>query len=87
MPVWTAAPTPPSRTAPPTITVTQPGLPAHGALVEQDGVLARWFDRHGCIGAIVRPDHYVFGALTSTNAATLLKEWRDRPGTTQAAVP
>ena len=72
---------------PPTITVTQLGLPAHGALVEQDGVLARWFDRHDCIGAIVRPDHYVFGALTSTNAATLLKEWRDRPGTTQAAVP
>lgn len=30
--------------------------------VETEGVMARWFDRHGCIAAIVRPDHYVYGA-------------------------
>ena len=30
-------------------------------VVEEDGVLAAWFDRHGCRVAIVRPDHYVFG--------------------------
>jgi 3-(3-hydroxy-phenyl)propionate hydroxylase len=28
---------------------------------ELDGVLARWFARHGCHAAIVRPDHYVYG--------------------------
>ena len=31
------------------------------ALIEQDGVVAGWFDRHGCVAALVRPDHYVFG--------------------------
>ncbi|MBR1215023.1 bifunctional 3-(3-hydroxy-phenyl)propionate/3-hydroxycinnamic acid hydroxylase [Bradyrhizobium sp. JYMT SZCCT0180] len=33
----------------------------HDAFAEEDGVLAAWFDRHGCRAAIVRPDHYVFG--------------------------
>ena len=28
---------------------------------ELDGVLAQWFARHGCVAAIVRPDHYVYG--------------------------
>jgi 3-(3-hydroxy-phenyl)propionate hydroxylase len=28
---------------------------------ESDGVLARWFSRHACVAAIVRPDHYVYG--------------------------
>jgi 3-(3-hydroxy-phenyl)propionate hydroxylase len=28
---------------------------------ELDGVLARWFARHGCHAAVVRPDHYVYG--------------------------
>ena len=28
---------------------------------EEDGVVARWFGRHECAAAIVRPDHYVFG--------------------------
>ena len=62
------------------VRVTQPDHPAAGALVEADGVLGRWFDRHGCIGAIVRPDHYVFGAMDRGNAAALLLEWRDRAG-------
>ncbi|TWD44791.1 3-(3-hydroxy-phenyl)propionate hydroxylase [Agrobacterium vitis] len=31
-----------------------------GVLEEKDGVLASWFDRHGTIAALVRPDHYVF---------------------------
>ena len=30
-------------------------------VAEEDGVLAAWFDHHGCRAAIVRPDHYVFG--------------------------
>jgi len=66
------------------ITVHQPGdqcgTEHPGEWVEQDGVLARWFDRHGCIGAIVRPDHYVFGALTAANADTLLADWRSWTG-------
>jgi 3-(3-hydroxy-phenyl)propionate hydroxylase len=32
---------------------------------ELDGVLARWFDRHGCRAAVVRPDHYVYGVADS----------------------
>ncbi|MCJ7995550.1 bifunctional 3-(3-hydroxy-phenyl)propionate/3-hydroxycinnamic acid hydroxylase [Rhizobium cremeum] len=35
------------------------------ALREKDGVLSAWFDRHGVIAALVRPDHYVFGAARS----------------------
>jgi len=31
---------------------------------ETDGVLARWFARHGCAAAIVRPDHYVYGVAS-----------------------
>ena len=34
---------------------------AAGALPEQGGVLAGWFRRHGCVAALVRPDHYVYG--------------------------
>ena len=28
---------------------------------ERDGVVAAWFGRNGCVAAVVRPDHYVFG--------------------------
>jgi 3-(3-hydroxy-phenyl)propionate hydroxylase len=31
---------------------------------ELDGVLERWFARHGCCAAVVRPDHYVYGVAT-----------------------
>ncbi|CAN5216783.1 bifunctional 3-(3-hydroxy-phenyl)propionate/3-hydroxycinnamic acid hydroxylase [soil metagenome] len=41
---------------------------ASDTLVEDDGVLAAWFDRHGCRAAIVRPDHYVFGVADDTGA-------------------
>lgn len=37
------------------------GAPGHFRTRELDGVLARWFERHGCRAAIVRPDHYVYG--------------------------
>ena len=40
------------------------GSDAHDAVIELDGVLARWFDAHGCHAAIVRPDHYVFGTAS-----------------------
>lgn len=37
-------------------------------VAEEDGVLAGWFDRHGCRAAIVRPDHYVFGVASDESA-------------------
>ena len=40
---------------------------APGGIRELDGVLANWFNRHGCRAAIVRPDHYVFGVAGSAN--------------------
>lgn len=38
------------------------------ALCEKDGVLSAWFERHGVIAALVRPDHYVFGAAQTVEA-------------------
>ncbi len=32
---------------------------------EQDGVVARWFDRNACVAAVVRPDHYVYAVASS----------------------
>ena len=43
-----------------------------GALVERDGVVAAWFDRHGCRAAIVRPAHYVYGTARDADALTRL---------------
>ncbi|MBA2402405.1 MAG: bifunctional 3-(3-hydroxy-phenyl)propionate/3-hydroxycinnamic acid hydroxylase [Bradyrhizobium sp.] len=40
----------------------------HDTVIEEDGVLAAWFDRHGCRAAIVRPDHYVFGVANDERA-------------------
>jgi len=34
-------------------------------LTETEGVLQRWFERHGCAAALVRPDHYVYGVASS----------------------
>jgi 3-(3-hydroxy-phenyl)propionate hydroxylase len=48
-------------------------------VVELDGVMAGWFDRHGCRAAIVRPDHYVFGVVRDAAVlAGVLCELRDR---------
>ncbi len=47
---------------------------AAGALVEQDGVVASWFARHGATHALVRPDHYVFGTASGELAAARLVE-------------
>ena len=53
----------------PTDLSTLPGLRACSLaeLREADGVLAAWFDRHRCVAALVRPDHYVFA--TAADAA------------------
>jgi 3-(3-hydroxy-phenyl)propionate hydroxylase len=44
------------------------GQAGHDVVAEEDGVLAAWFDRHGCRAAIVRPDHYVFGVANDKSA-------------------
>ncbi|MDC0747350.1 bifunctional 3-(3-hydroxy-phenyl)propionate/3-hydroxycinnamic acid hydroxylase MhpA [Polyangium mundeleinium] len=40
-----------------------------GALVDEDGALERWFVRYGAALVIVRPDRYVFGGFSRTEAA------------------
>ena len=47
---------------------------AAGALPERDGVLAGWFKRHGCVAALVRPDHYVYGTAQRLNDIAPLLE-------------
>jgi 3-(3-hydroxy-phenyl)propionate hydroxylase len=39
---------------------------------ECDGVVARWFDSHGCRAAVVRPDHYVYGVARDFASLTTL---------------
>ncbi|WP_407155813.1 bifunctional 3-(3-hydroxy-phenyl)propionate/3-hydroxycinnamic acid hydroxylase [Bradyrhizobium sp. STM 3557] len=51
------------------------GTGTPGVLEETEGVLAGWFDRHGVVAAIVRPDHYVFG--TAHNAWELRELLRE----------
>lgn len=36
-----------------------------GTLQETDAVVAQWFQKHQCIAALVRPDHYVYGVATA----------------------
>ena len=48
-------------------------------VVETDGVVAAWFDRHHCAAAIVRPDHYVFGVAGDASAlSTMISELSSR---------
>ncbi len=49
-------------------------------LTEQDGVVTAWFERHHCIAALVRPDHYVYGvAINQRDITTLLNDWCTSP--------
>jgi len=38
-------------------------------VAERDGLLGRWFSANGCRGALVRPDHYVYGGFSSATEA------------------
>jgi 3-(3-hydroxy-phenyl)propionate hydroxylase len=50
-----------------------------GAMVETEGVVARWMQRHRCLAALVRPDHYVYGvAADAPQRDALLREWAAR---------
>ena len=60
-----------------TLTILGPGTTeqphAEGcAVTELEGVMADWFDRHGCHAAVVRPDHYVFGVAADTRSLSTL---------------
>jgi 3-(3-hydroxy-phenyl)propionate hydroxylase len=39
---------------------------------ELEGVLSRWFERHGCRAVVVRPDHYVYGGAADAGALNAL---------------
>jgi 3-(3-hydroxy-phenyl)propionate hydroxylase len=44
-----------------------------------EGVVGAWMQRHGVHAAIVRPDHYTYGAAADAAAmATLLQQWHAR---------
>jgi len=49
----------------PGLRVAQLGTPG---LTETEGVLQRWFERHDCAAALVRPDHYVYGVASDARA-------------------
>jgi hypothetical protein len=42
------------------------------SVIEVEGVVASWFQRHQCSAAIVRPDQYVFGV--AANSAELERQ-------------
>ncbi len=52
------------KQARPGLTVVQLGTPG---CTETEGVLARWFERHACRAALVRPDHYVYGVASDAS--------------------
>jgi 3-(3-hydroxy-phenyl)propionate hydroxylase len=68
--------------------VSSGGNDAHDAVIELDGVLARWFDAHGCHAAIIRPDHYVFGTASDEKSLIdLLADLQARLRPTAAGSP
>ena len=61
------------------VVIGEPGLK------ERDGVVRGWFDRNGCVAALVRPDHYVYGvAPGAASIPALVRELKEalhgRPG-------
>lgn len=57
------------------VAVAPAGAGRPNALEETEGVLANWFDSHGVVAAVVRPDHYVFGAARhASRLGDLLRE-------------
>jgi 3-(3-hydroxy-phenyl)propionate hydroxylase len=56
------------KQAGPGLTVVQLGTPG---FTETEGVLARWFERHACRAALVRPDHYVYGVASDASQLSM----------------
>ena len=60
------------------IRITDAAGPADGdesVYCETESVTTNWFAKHGCLAAIVRPDHYVFG--TASDSDSLARELTD----------
>jgi 3-(3-hydroxy-phenyl)propionate hydroxylase len=36
-------------------------------VIETSGIVRNWLNEAGCIGAIVRPDHYVYAGIVSSS--------------------
>jgi 3-(3-hydroxy-phenyl)propionate hydroxylase len=53
-------------------------VPGVVKLAEADGILAAWFERHGCEAALVRPDHLVYGVARSVKDAAVLMQRASR---------
>jgi 3-(3-hydroxy-phenyl)propionate hydroxylase len=54
---------------------------------ERDGVAQAWFERHTCVAALVRPDHYVYGVATNPqDISGLLAQAGEALGWAPAAV-
>jgi 3-(3-hydroxy-phenyl)propionate hydroxylase len=55
------------------IRITDVAGPIHGResiYCETESVTTNWFGMHGCVAAIVRPDHYVFGTASDSDSLT-----------------
>lgn len=62
--------------------------PDTATLREAEPVLLPWLAQAGCIGAVVRPDHYTFGAFTTVQQAReLLDALARRVGAASLAAP
>jgi 3-(3-hydroxy-phenyl)propionate hydroxylase len=61
------------------VAIRAPGkaTPEEWAVTELDGVVSDWFQGHGAMAAIIRPDNYVFGAAADVAAlSAMADEWK-----------
>lgn len=53
------------------------GAAEFAVIDESDGVLASWFEAHGCVAALARPDHYIFAtAAQSGKIIPMINDYR-----------
>ncbi len=52
----------------------QATAPDEGQLLEGEGLVQRWFAAAGACGALVRPDHYVYGTFNTAEEAAALMD-------------
>lgn len=64
------------------------GPEGNADLHDATGLWAQWFDQHAISAALIRPDHYIFGAVaTADRIQALVSQYRDRIRTTSEAKP
>jgi hypothetical protein len=63
------------------------GDEGHADLHDATGAWTQWFDQHAANGVLVRPDHYVFGAVASADDVdALVAQYRRRLDLTDALI-